>query len=129
MVSRRTGLIIGLTIGLVALFILTASTAFFLARRRRQKIKTTEEFQPSAPAAYTTEEQINQAVERRFAAEKASRTVQVVAEPIDTISIDSGGRDRVRSSPKIVHTSTSREVLDLEQQADTNGGSVITVQH
>lgn len=107
MVSHRTGLIVGLTIGLTALLFCIAVVIFVLTRRQTRKTKTTEEIQPSAPAAYTTEEQLNQAVEQKFAAEKASRTVQVVSEPIDTISIDSDSYDRVRGSPKVVQTSIS----------------------
>ena len=118
MVSHRTGLIVGLTIGIVALVLCAAVLLVVLTRRRRIKIKTTEEGHPSAPAAYTTEEQINQAVERKFAAEKASRTVHIVSEPIDTISIDSDGKDRVRASPKVLPITTSNEVLDTEGTAD-----------
>lgn len=46
---------------------------------------------PDSGAAieFTTADQINQAVEARFAAEKASRMVHVSSQPIDTISIDS----------------------------------------
>lgn len=117
MVSHRTGLIIGLTIGLVALLLCIVAVTFVLTRRHRRKIKTTEEIQPSAPAAYTTEAQINQAVEQKFAAEKASRTVQVIAEPIDTISIDSDSYDRVRGSPKVVQTNGHNSSRDVEEAA------------
>ena len=65
---------------------------------------------PSAPAAFTTKEQIDQAVEAKFAAEKASRMVKITAQPVDTISLDSNGHERGRT--KVVETST--EVMDDE---------------
>lgn len=42
-----------------------------------------------APAAETTQEQLDRAAEARYVVEKANRTVQITAEPLDTISIDS----------------------------------------
>lgn len=115
MVSKHTGLITGLTVGIggTILLIVISMSISFLIRRRNQRTRTSdEEFasMPSAPAAFTTKEQIDQAVEAKFAAEKASRMVKITAQPIDTISLDSNGHERGRT--KVVETST--EVMDDE---------------
>ena len=87
--KTHTGLIVGVVIGGVAALIIAALLSWLMVKRRRRNNKQTADPQVTAPATETTAAQINEAVERRFREEKASRAVQITAEPIDTISIDS----------------------------------------
>lgn len=110
--NLRAGHIAGIVIGVVAFLLFGAFTTWFVTRRRRIQIRSSEP-QPSTAAAEITKEELDKAVEARYVAEKASRTVQVTAEPIDTISIDSRehGKGKGADSGQKSNTGTSAEYV------------------